>query len=399
MKFNKTVIAGIGETEKSRARENRGEAYHSMEEYYKQAAELTLEDAGVEMNNVDGFGMINPTAETPFIYPSVMAETIGLEDLNWIQSVDHGGASATSLLIQAASAVENGVVDTMLCLGADAPMDPYKDLDTLFPADPRGFTRNYLDPFGNQGPNTRLALVQRAHMEQYGTTIDQFGEIAVTQREHAVRNPLAYFDESYDLDEYKESPMISSPIRMLDTVMPVNGGFGYLLTSAEKAAELDVDSVLISGFGEHHSPDLSAKPDATTTGIVRAGQLACERAGIDPADADFFQPYDDYPSVVLMQIEDMGFCEKGAGGEFVEENDLMYDGDLPVNTSGGQLSVGQAGMAGGFVQLLEGIRQLRGEGGERQVPDAEYGIVTGVGGISYKKNLQNNTVVVLERGE
>jgi acetyl-CoA acetyltransferase len=236
-------------------------------------------------------------------------------------------------------------------------------------------------------------------MDEHGTTSEQLGEISVTQREHAVRNEKAYFDEPVELDEYLNAPPIADPIRLLDCVIPVNGGFGVLLTSAERAGELDVPPVSIDGFGECHNHDVHGTPDMTRTGIEIAGPAACEMAGIDPADADFVQLYDDYPIIVAMQLEDLGVCEKGDGGTFVAETDISYDGELPVNTSGGQISAGQVGLAGGFLQLVEGVRQLRSEGGDRQVPGAQQGIVTGVGGVEYGKNLRSTNAVVLSGGE
>lgn len=134
-------------------------------------------------------------------------------------------------------------------------------------------------------------------------------------------------------------------------------------------------------------------------GIGTAGERAFEMAGLGPAEMDFLQLYDDYPIVELMQMEELGYAARGEGGAFVERTDLSFDGDLPVNTGGGQLCVGQAGVGGAsFVQVLEAVRQLRGDGGDRQVPGAERGLVTGVGGGQYGKNLTAHSVAVLERG-
>ena len=395
MAFEETVIAGFSETEKSRAKTERGETFTSLEAYFQIAAKATLDDANVEKTDVDGLGIGLPGVSVPYIYPSTVAETLGFESLEWVTTVDHGGSNAISLLLQSALAVDAGIVDNMLCLGADTPVDPSRT--EPFDAVPRGYQKNFVLPFGTQGPNSMLAHVQNAHAHRYGTTPEQLSEIAVTQRFHAIHNPLAYFDEPITKEDYLDSRMIADPIRLLDCVMRVNGAFGFFITNAEDANRDDV--VRITGFGECTNHAVTESPDPTITGIEPAGERACAMAGIEPTDVDFVQAYDDYPIIVLMQLEDLGFCEKGAGGSFVEETDLRYDGDLPLNTSGGQLSVGQPGMGAGFVQLHEGIRQLRGDGGKRQVPDAERGIVTNVGGVAFGKNLQNAGVAVLERGD
>ncbi len=399
MPLENVVVAGIGETEKSRPSRNNDQPYHDLEEYFWMAADRTLEDAGVGIDDVDGLGVARSSTPTPYRYPMMLAETLGLEDLSWVTASDHCGGQAIPLVVQAAQAVETGVAETVLCLGADTPKHPEKGSGEIFPGDPRGFKRNYQEPFGMQGANAQLAMVQRRHMDQYGTTIEQLGSIYVTQREHATRNPLAYFDEPVGLEEYRTSGMIADPIRLFDCVLPVNAGFGCLLTTPERAAELGVDPVSIAGFGHSHNPEVAERPAFTEMGIEAAGRRAFEMAGLEPDVMDFLQIYDDYPIVELMQLEELGYADRGEGGPFVERTDLSVEGELPLNTGGGQLCVGQAGVGGAsFVQLLEAVRQLRGDGGDRQVPNAERGLVTGVGGGQYGKNLTAHSVAILQRG-
>jgi acetyl-CoA acetyltransferase len=225
------------------------------------------------------------------------------------------------------------------------------------------------------------------------------GQIAVAQRHHASLNYLAYFDEKLDLETYLASDPVADPVHLHDCVIPVNAGYGFIVTNRNRAQSLDAPAVELAGYGARHNPEPVNQPDMTTTGVVDAAPTALDKAGIEPDDADFVQAYDDYPIIVAMQLEDIGFCAKGEGGEFVEQTGLRYDEKLPLNTSGGQLSAGQAGVAGGFDGLVEGIRQLQGAAGQRQIPDAARGIVTGVGGIAYGKNLLSSAVAVLERGE
>jgi acetyl-CoA acetyltransferase len=399
MVFDDVVIAGIGETQKSRPGRENDQPYHDLEEYFRMAADRTLSDAGLDWQEIDGLGVARPSAETPYRYPLVLAETLGFEDLQWLTVTDHCGGQGVPLLVQAAMAVDTGVVDSILCLGAGTPKHPEKGSGEIFPRDPRGFRRNYTDPFGLQGANSLLAMVQNRYMEEYGTTLDQLGKLYTTQRRHATKNPLAYFDEPVDVETYKNSDPIADPIRLFDCVLPVNAGFGFLLTTPERASELGVTPVSIRGFGNSHNPEVTPRREFTAMGIEAAGRRAFEMADAGPADMDFLQLYDDYPIVELIQMEELGYAERGNGGAFIEETDFAFDGDLPLNTGGGQLCVGQAGVGGAaFVQVLEAVRQLRGDGGKRQVPGAETGLVTGVGAGQYGKNLTAHSVAILERG-
>jgi acetyl-CoA acetyltransferase len=399
MVLDGVVIAGIGETEKSRPSEDNDQPYHDLEEYFWKAAKRTLADAGLRKADVEGLGVARPSVETPFRYPMLLAETLGFEDLAWVTATDHCGGQGVSLLTQAAQAVESGVVDSILCLGAGTPKHPEKGSGEIFPGDPRGFRRDYFEPFGMQGANAMLAQVQNRYTERFGPVVDRLGELYVTQRRHAARNPLAYFDEPVDLAAYRESELIADPIRLFDCVVPVNAGFGFLLTSPETAEELGVEPVSIRGFGHSHNPEVAERPDFTKMGLETAARRAYEMAGIGPEDADFLQLYDDYPIVELLQLEELGYAARGEGASLIAETDFAYDGELPLNTGGGQLCVGQAGVGGAaFVGILEAIRQLRGDGGRRQVPGAERGLVTGVGAGQYGKNLAAHSVAVLERG-
>jgi len=399
MAFENVVVAGIGETAKHRPSRRNDQPYHTLEEYFRDAADLTLADAGLEWGDVDGLGVARPSTETPYRYPLMLAETLGFEDLHWLTTTDHCGGQGVPLLAQAAMAVDSGMVDSILCLGADTPKHPEKGSGEVFPRDPRGFAREYVDPFGLQGANALLAMAQRRHMDRHGTTVEQLGELYVAQRAGATRNPLAYFDEPVGLAEYVDSPMIADPVRLFDCVLPVNAGFGFLLTTPDIATDLGVEPVSIRGVGNSHNPEVAPRREFTAMGIGTAGERAFGMAGFGPEDMDFLQLYDDYPIVELMQLEELGYTEPGEGGAFLERTDLAHDGDLPINTGGGQLCVGQAGVGGAaFVQVLEAVRQLRGDGGDRQVPGAERGLVTGVGAGQYGKNLTAHSVAVLERG-
>lgn len=393
------VVGAIGETEKSRGRADRGESTNSVEEYFREAATLTLEGTDFEKADVDGLGIVIPNQRETARYADNLAELLGFEDIDWLTVAEHGGASPTELLLQGALAIQQGVTETMLCLGADTPRPPGDSGTLPIPAPEHGFETNYMAPFGYQGPNSRVALVQNRYEHEYGIEPEQLGKIAVTSREHAIRNPLAYQDEPLSVEEYLDSPVLSDPIRLLDAVIPVNAGYGVLLTRAENIDRFEDPPVQIETYGKRMvNADTRQRADVTTTGIARATEEAFEKSRLTVEDMDFCQLYDNYPISVVLQLEDVGLCAKGEGGAFVERTDLSYDGDVPLNTGGGQHSSGQTGRTGGFTGINESVRQLVGRAGDRQVPDASVGLLTGLGGLSYDRNYQHTTTIVLRRG-
>jgi hypothetical protein len=221
-------------------------------------------------------------------------------------------------------------------------------------------------------------------MAQYGTTLEQIGKIAMAQRENALNNPQALFREPMSYQDYVNSRMISDPIRLFDCVMPCSGAECVILASEEKAEKITNKLVyLVTDAEKSHFQVANMLPDKTTFGMKVVGSGSSAKSS---EDIDLFEIYDDYPIAVMIQIEDFGYCKKGEGGKFVEAHDLTYKGDFPVNTGGGELSVGQAGLAGGFLHIVEALRQLRGEAEGHQVKKAERALVTGIGWLNYGRN-------------
>jgi len=225
--------------------------------------------------------------------------------------------------------------------------------------------------------------------------------VAIVQREHAMKNPNGYLKQPLTMEQYLSSRMIADPIRMFDACISVNGGLAYIVASKEKAGKIAKKDKIVNILGIAESDNFkmgtSQRPDMTYLGIYDSSKGAFDMSGLQHKDIDFAQLYDDYTIAVLMQLEDAGFCEKGRGGKFVAENDISFKGNLPVNTGGGQLSSGQPSMAGGMVHIVESVRQLRGDGGARQVNDAEYGLATGIGAISYGNTLANSMTIIFGR--
>jgi acetyl-CoA acetyltransferase len=395
---DKFEIIGYGETPVSRARVDKGEVKLSSQEYFAWAAKLALEDAGLEKKDFDGQGIAvsgtaNPHAE---IWSAEVIQDLGFNPKLLIRS-DHGGMGGGAMLFQAGLAVSSGVVDMVLCIGADTPMN----ITTPGAVRTWRYEAEFQKPFGMMGPNSQFAFILRRHMHQYGTDFEQLGKVAIVQRDHAMRNPNSYLKQPLTMEQYLSSRMIADPIRMFDACIPVNGGLAFIVAAREKAREIAKKEKCVKILGVAESDNFLVgtrqRPDMTFTGIYDSSKRALEMSGIKQNAIDFVQLYDDYTIAVLMQIEDAGFCEKGFGGKFVEEHDLSYKGDFPVNTGGGQLSSGQPSMAGGMIPIVESIRQLRGEGGQRQVRDASVGLATGIGGIGYGTSLANSMTIILER--
>jgi len=381
------AIVGYGRTPYSRAKP--GEPVLTVDEYIAWAADLALDKAGMSKNDFDGQGLGVAHAEVAHTvnWSAVVAETLGISPQVLLRA-DQGGASASSLLIRAAAMIRTGVVDRVLVVGADTPLNMPSVAPglPLSPERTRGVYWDFQGPFGVMGASAQFALIATRYMHEHALKPEQLAKIAVNARYHASLHPGAIYRKPFTVQDYLESRVLSDPIRLLDCVPIVNGGLAYIVTSGETARTLTDRPVYLRGFGEanNYYRGSRALPDVTYTGFTQAAPQALAMAGVSHADIDFFQPYDDYPFIAMMTIEDHGFCKKGEGGRFVEDHDLHFDGDFPMSTDGGQLSGGQPGGAiGGFMPLIESVTQLRGEAGERQVPDATVGISCGFGGIPY----------------
>lgn len=401
---SEAAIVGIGRTPYSRAKP--GEPKLTVDEYIAWAADLALQHAGMDKSDFDGQGLGVSHAEVAHTvnWSAATAENLGISPQILLRA-DQGGASAAAMLIRAAALIKAGIVDRVLVVGADTPLNIPSAAPglPLSPERTRGVYWDFQGPFGVMGATAQFALVLARYMHQYSVTPEQLGKIAVTTRFHASLNPGAIYRTPLTLADYLNSRLLSDPIRLLDCVPIVNGGLAYIVTSAKTARTLSDKPVYLRGFGEvnnYYHGGSRALPDITSTGFVKAAPQAFAMAGVTHKDIQFFEPYDDYPFVALMSIEDWGFCKKGEGGRFVDEHNLRFDGDFPLSTDGGQLSGGQPGGAiGGFMPLVEAVTQLRGEAGVRQVPKARIGAACGFGGIPYGRPGRSCVSLVLATEE
>ena len=237
---------------------------------------------------------------------------------------------------------------------------------------------DYEEPFGLLGAPAQHASAAARHMHEFGTTSEQLAAIAVACRKHAALNPAAQMRTPITIEDVLNSRWIVKPFHLLDCCLVSDGGGAVIVTSAERARDLLRRPVYVLGFGTGHRPDMLESPSLTTLGGARSSAQAYRMAGLEPRDMQFAEIYDCFTGIVLITLEDYGFCAKGEGGPFVEDGRIELGGQLPVNTHGGLLS--QAHVEG-MLHITEAVKQLRGGEvePERQVPDARLGIVSGHG--------------------
>jgi acetyl-CoA acetyltransferase len=368
----RAAIVGLGELRPTKSPEGR-EPLGLVAE----AAIEALADAGLGPADVDGIVVCPAMMQYSMLWPSVVAEHLGLSP-SYLDLVDLGGASACAMVARAATAVSTGRARTVLCVSGDTwdPKGMY-----LKPPPLVSPLRDFTAPYGAAGANADYALAARLHMARFGTTERQLAKIVADQRRSAQSNPLALFHgKPATVDDVLASPMVADPLHLLEIVMPCSGAEAVVVTTPERARDLRHAPALVLGFGEHLEPDPFQRPDLLVTPVVESARRAFAMAGVSPNDVGFVELYDCYSSAVLIELEDAGFCPKGEGGRFVESHDLGFSGDFPLNTHGGMLSFGQPGLGGGMTLVVEAARQVMRRAGERQVRRPEVGFVQGNGG-------------------
>jgi acetyl-CoA acetyltransferase len=381
--------AVVGIAEYAPERHFTGEPKLSLEQWADLAA-LALDDAGIAASDVDGIVCTGDIRESQMFVPATIAEYCGFE-VGFAERVDLGGASAVGMLWRAAMAVDLGLCDVVV--GA-LTARPVPDPPEAPPVDPRvmfGASSNlwgspqaeFEIPYGNVAQNAGYAMIAQRYGAQFGYDPRAVAKIAADQRTNALANPAAIFhDQPITIDDVLDSRMIADPLHLLEIVMPCVGGGAFVVAGREHARRARERDAFVAGFGEHLTHKTHTyMPDLTRTPVGPAARQAYAMAGIGPSDVDVAEIYDCYTITVLLSIEDSGFCGKGEGMAFVRDHDLTYTGDFPVNTHGGQLGFGQPGAAGGLSQVLEAVRQVRGEADGHQVSGCDTAYVSGTGGI------------------
>ncbi|HVW67606.1 MAG TPA: thiolase family protein [Steroidobacteraceae bacterium] len=311
-----------------------------------------------------------------------LTQHLGLT-LRWLDHIPMGGAAAVVSLRRALRAVQSGDASVVACVAADTnQVDTFRGTLGSFSR----FSQDAVYPYGAGGPNASFAFLTAHYMRTYGARREDFGKLCVAQRANALTNPNALFKKPLSLQEYLDARPVAEPLHLFDCVMPCAGAEAFLVMRRERALDLGLPCTTVLATMERHNsfPD---DPIQSRGGWVLDRDELFAQAGVGHADIDLLQTYDDYPVISLMQMEDLGFCAKGEGPQFVRSHEFTVTGDFPVNTSGGQLSVGQAGAAGGYLGLTEAVRQVTGAPAGAAVPQARIALVSGFGMINYDRGL------------
>jgi acetyl-CoA acetyltransferase len=330
-----------------------------------------LADAGLTRGDVDGVGHSQSSV--------ALAEYLGIHP-RFTESTNTGGSSFEVHAEHAAAAIASGLCDVVVSVYASTPRSDRKHgrANSWRPSGPSP-AAEWEWPYGLRMPMGPYALAATRHMAVYGTTSEQLAQIAVSTRQWASMNPKARYRDAITISDVLSSGLQSSPLHLLDCCLVTDGAGAFVMTSAERAKDLARPPAYVLGAATAHDHMMiSEMPDLTVTPGAVSGPAAFAMAGIRPSDVDVLMGYDSFTITALLHLEDLGFCAKGEGGPFVEDNPIGPGGSLPMNTNGGGLSFTHPGMYGMFL-IVEAVRQLRGECGERQVPGAEIAVAHGSG--------------------
>jgi acetyl-CoA acetyltransferase len=364
------AIVGIGETAPVRR------AQRDLRSLVIAAVHEALDDAGIPPGEVDGVVTDSIVMPTTVPHDYVMAQLGATSRFDG--AISYGGAGIACGPLQAALAINAGLVDIVVCyFGVDwgtRPSGPY-GFHNLYPA-----KQEFEKPYGFNAQPIYFGLWTRRYMKEYGLTPEQLGAVAVQQRQHALMRGGGQMTKPLSIDDYLTAPIVADPLRIPDCCLITDGAGAFVMTSRERARDCRKPPVPVAGVGFQSIPVsgdsiFTQDPNLLTTPAARAAaDQALNMAGITRCEIDFVELYDCFTISVLMQLEDMGFCEKGEAGAFFEAGRAAIGSDLPVNTHGGFLSYSYRL---GIEHVIEAVRQLRGEAGANQVANARFGAVGG----------------------
>ena len=383
----KAYIAGVYEHPTRKAVDK------SLAQLHAESALGALADAGLTKDDVDGYFC---AGDAPGLGPLSLVDYMGL-NLRHMDATETGGSSYVLHVGHAAEAIAMGKCSVALITLAGRPRAEGMATGTA----PRNYGSSAPDvafefPFGPTVVNMYAMCAQR-HMYEYGTTSEQLAWIKVAASHHAQYNEHAMLRNVVTVDEVVNSPMISDPLHRLDCCVISDGGGAIIVTSPEVAKSLKRPLVKVLGAGEAPKHQMGGKIDLTYSGARWSGPLAFEEARVKPSDMKYASIYDSFTITVLMQLEDLGFCEKGEGGKFVSDGNLISGtGKLPFNTDGGGLCNNHPANRGGLTKVIEAVRQLRGEAHPKvQVPNCDLALAHGTGGSLGTRH--GSATVIMER--
>jgi len=343
--------------------------------------------AGIRPRDIDGLVLSSFTTGADSAVG--MTQHLGLSP-RWLDHVPMGGVSGVVGLRRAARAVQAGDAQFVAVVAGDTNhVDSFRKTLSSFSR----FAQDAVYPYGSGGANASFALITKNYMNMYGVTREDFGKICVAQRDNALSIPFAMMKKKLTLDEYMNARPISDPLHLFDCVMPCAGAEAFLVCREDVAKSLGLPAVKLLSTIERHNA-FAEDPIQVRGGWAMDVDDLWQMAGVKPDDVDLLQTYDDYPVIITMQFEDLGFCKKGEGKDFIRQHTFTTEGTFPHNTSGGQLSTGQAGAAGGHLGITEAMRQLTGQPIGKPVTDAKVAVVSGFGMINYDRGLSSGAAVL-----
>jgi acetyl-CoA acetyltransferase len=350
-----------------------------------QAAKAALDEAGLSKTDVDALFTAGNWSWSP---PMLLAEYLGIQP-KYTDGTNVGGSSFEFHVGHAVAGIQAGLFDVaLITYGSTQRSDRSRNR----PVTTARLTEQFELPYGLPMPVGAYALAATRHMYQYGTTSEQLAEIAVATRKWAMLNEKAMMRTPIAIDDVLNSRWIAEPLHLLDCCLVTDGGGAVVITSARRAADTRKAPIWILGHGQTHTHNsITNMPDLTMTGAVQSGRDAFGMAGVTHDELDVVEVYDSFTITVLLTLEALGFCKPGEGGAFVSGQRTAPGGTFPLNTNGGGLSYCHPGMYGIFL-LIEATRQLRGECGPRQIPDARLALAHGTGGV-----LSSSATVILGR--
>ena len=350
-----------------------------------QAAKAALDDAGLGMRDVDALFVAGNWSWSPNL---MLAEYLGIQP-RYTDGTNIGGSSFEAHLGHALAGIEAGRFEVaLITYGSTQRSDQSRNRPVEYATLVEQFER----PYGLPAPVGAYALAAMRHMYQYGTTSEQLAEIAVATRKWAMMNEKAFMRTPITVEDVLNSRWIAEPLHLLDCCLVTDGGGAVVVAAANRARDTRKTPVWVLGHGETHTHyGITNMPDLTVTGAVQTGRAALEMAGVTRDDIDVVEIYDSFTITVLLTLEALGFCQLGDGGAFVSGQRTAPGGPFPMNTNGGGLSYCHPGMYGIFL-LIEATRQLRGECGPRQVPDAKVALAHGTGGV-----LSSSATIIMGR--
>jgi acetyl-CoA acetyltransferase len=374
-KLDDAVVVGIGETDVGKL------PGRTSTDLQAEAVIKALKDAGIDKSSVDGFINLDPYTTPESMFSLTVSEYLGIQP-HYVETVDVGGTVTAMYMIQhAISALQQELCSVIVCTYGENSLTVRSSGLQGLQMENRMAATDWEEPVGVRGMVVPYGLLAQEYYHMYGDSTKALGEIAVTTRKHALFNPNAQMKKTMDMESYYESRTIATPLRLFDCSLVSDGAGALVLTTRKQANEFEISHpmVNVSGMASRFThASLTRMPRIRDLGMKEAANEAMSRAGVTIEDIDVAEIHDAFTISVLLTLEALGFCEEGKGSNYILNQGIGFDSPCPINTHGGLLSQAHIG---GMLHVIEAIRQLRGDCGERQVQSAQRALVSGNGGV------------------